>query len=89
MQGGSPWCYVQAQDLDTGVWYFVVAWHDAKARSLNLTVNNGPVKTTLLAAGHIPDTSAGYSLGKRYGDENYMYGYLDEAGLLEAGADPC
>ena len=53
------------------MWCFVVAWDDAKARSLNLTVNNGPVKATLLASGHVPDSSAGFSLGKRDGDESF------------------
>ena len=45
---GSAYGYVDANDtgsIETGKWYFVVAWHDSKNDTLNIQVNNGDVNS--------------------------------------------
>lgn len=46
----------------TGTWYFVVAWHDATANTLNLQVNNGSVDSKAHSSG-VPDSSTAFRIG--------------------------
>lgn len=66
----------------TGTWYFVVAWYDATANTMNIQVNNGTVnstsKSTLQASG-----SSVFRIGARNfsGGEAYWDGLICEVGL--------
>lgn len=44
--------------VSTGVWIFIVAWHDATANTINIQVNNGTVDSSAHTAGVFNGTSA-------------------------------
>lgn len=66
----------------TGTWYFVVAWYDAAANTMNICVNDGAVdstaKGTLQASGSAP-----FRIGARaYATiENYFDGMIDQVAI--------
>jgi hypothetical protein len=65
-------------DLTTGVWYFVVVWHDSVADTDNIQVNNGTVDS-ISSAGHTPNNGAAdFCLGARTypSFEGYFNGQL-------------
>jgi hypothetical protein len=49
-------------DITAGVWYFVVAWHDSVANTLNIQVNGGAVDSLSYSAG-VWAGSADFKLG--------------------------
>lgn len=59
-------------------WYFVVAWHDSVANTVNLTLNNG--STDSAATSGVPtDTAAAFKLGARNSTATaFLDGRLDE-----------
>jgi len=50
----------------TGTWYFIVAWHDAAANTLNIQVNNGTADSQSYSSGGF-DSTAGFSIGSAHG----------------------
>lgn len=65
----------------TGVWYFLVAWHDSVNNTINIQVNNGTPSKTLYSAG-VFDSTAPFTIGKRYsGPTAYMNGKIDAVGF--------
>lgn len=68
--------------ISTGTWYFIVAWYDATANTMNIQVNNGTVdstsKGTLQASGAAP-----LQIGSRayVGAESYFDGAIDQVTL--------
>jgi hypothetical protein len=67
--------------LSTGVWYYVVGWHDPTANTINVQVNNGAVDSVAHATG-IRDGTGTFALG-RLGSaaSGYYDGMLDEVGV--------
>lgn len=63
----------------TDAWYFIVAWHDAAADTINIQVNNGAANSTAHATGVLDGTSVFY-LGSREGTD-FFDGLIDETGL--------
>jgi hypothetical protein len=63
----------------TGTWYFVVAWHDSVANTVNIQVNNGTVDSTSHSGGVFDGTSP-FVLGARETVDN-LDGLLDEVGF--------
>jgi hypothetical protein len=61
-------------------WYFVVAWHDAAANTLNIQVNNGTADTTSHSGGVNNNAGTLFFVG---GDPftNYWDGLIDEVGF--------
>ena len=65
----------------TGVWYFVIAWHDAAANTLNIEVNHSGVDSVVHAGGVHNDT-VGFNVGRYIditGTSRFWDGHLDEA----------
>lgn len=60
----------------TGTWYFIIAWHDATADTINIQVNNGTADSAAHSAG-VYDNTAAFLLGARDGG-SYLDGALDE-----------
>jgi hypothetical protein len=69
--------------LSDSNWYFIVAWHDAAANTVNIQVNNGTVQSTG-TSGEVPHTSsAQFRIGAReYASfPDYFTGIIDEVGF--------
>lgn len=62
-------------------WYFIVAWHDSVANTINIQVNDGVVDSTAYALGG-RDGTAAFRLGA-YRDTafNFLTGTIDEPGV--------
>jgi hypothetical protein len=65
--------------LSATTWYFVVAWHDAAANTLNIQVNNGAVDSAPHAGGVFQGSTALLLGGSNFGAP--MDGRLDEVAL--------
>jgi hypothetical protein len=67
----------------TGTWFCLIAWHDATANTVNISVNNNtPVSAT--TSGTAPeDSSAEFRIGARAysGFEGYLDGRVDNVNL--------
>jgi hypothetical protein len=64
----------------TGTWYYIHAWHDASANTINIQVNNGSVNSTGYSAGQEPQAAntRAFMLGNRAaGSTRYLDGLLD------------
>jgi hypothetical protein len=67
-----------AGDNTTATWYFVVAWHDATANTINIQVNNGTANSTSYTHGAF-DSAYDLHMGNIAGF--YHDGDLDEFGF--------
>lgn len=61
-------------------WYFIVAWHDATANTINIQVNNGTADSAAYSAGSYDDTGA-FRIGSFPFYNNYFDGLIDEVGF--------
>jgi YD repeat-containing protein len=61
-----------------GTWFFVVAWHDSVADTVNIQINNGPVNTAS-TTGAPSDSGAPFNIG--FGTVSYMDGRIDGVGF--------
>lgn len=81
---------VRADNLgapSAGVWYFVVAWHNAATDDIGISVNAGPADT----ASHTGGIAAGptsFWLGQRQITDIFLDGALDEAGVWKRVLSP-
>jgi len=68
--------------LANATWYFVVAWHDSVANTINLQINNGIIESTA-TAGLVPnDGTAPFELGRTNNqDSQTLDGRIDEVGF--------
>ena len=65
----------------TAAWYFIVAWHDATANTINIQVNNGTVDSTAYTYGSYDDGDE-FCMGKFSTQASaYMDGRIDEVGF--------
>lgn len=64
----------------TGVWIFVVAWHDSVGATVNIQVNNGTVDSAA-TTGVPSDTVSTFSLGTFQGGGGKHNGRMDAAGF--------
>ncbi|MBI5906553.1 hypothetical protein HY857_00680 [Candidatus Saccharibacteria bacterium] len=64
--------------LSTNTWYYVVAWHDSVANTVNIQVNNGAINSN--ATTGIPsDTSSHFRLGaERASEIQFFDGLIDQ-----------
>lgn len=63
----------------TGTWYFICAWHDSTANTINISVNNGATNSQ----GSITASSAGnatFRIGNRDSVSEFFDGLIDEVG---------
>lgn len=56
----------------TGTWYFIIAWHDATANTVNIQVNNGTVNSAA-TTGATGDGTGPFHIGS-IGSSNFMDG---------------
>jgi hypothetical protein len=61
-------------------WYFVVAWHDAAANTINIQVNAGAVNSAGYSAG-VADGAQGFRLGAQDNSVDFWNGRIDAAGV--------
>lgn len=64
----------------TGTWYYLVAWHDAAADTMNLQVNNGTAASVSFSGGTYAGTAA-FTLGARSNATTFHDGLMDEWGF--------
>jgi hypothetical protein len=64
----------------TSTWYFVVAWHDPAANTINIQVNNGTANSASHSAGVFDGTSA-FTIGAKDNATLFMDGLIDEVGF--------
>lgn len=74
-------------DLSAGTWYFVAAWHDAAADTLNIQVNDGAVDS-IAHSGGVADFGNATFLGRREGSTNHHDGRLDSWGVWKRALTP-
>ncbi len=72
-----------APSIDT--WYFIVAWHDATANTINIQVNNGTADSAGYSAGSYDSTETFY-IGNVLGD--FIDGTVDEVGFWKKVLTP-
>ena len=65
--------------LSTGTWYFVVAWHDSVANTVNIQVNNGTAHSAAFSLG-VFDGGSRFAIGVGE-SSNYWNGRIDEVGF--------
>ncbi len=61
-------------------WYFIVAWHDSGANTINIQINNGTANSTATTT-PITAGAADLYVGAQAGPTNYMAGRIDELGF--------
>lgn len=61
----------------TSQWYFVVAWHDSIANTLNIQVNNGTVNTVAYSLG-VNDSTGQFRVGDIPSLSRFMDGRIDQ-----------
>jgi len=68
--------------MSTGVWYFVVAWHDATANTMNIQVNDGTANSSAYSSGVFSSSSV-FRIGAIGNSSlaNYFDGLIDEVGF--------
>ncbi|OGL34495.1 hypothetical protein A3F05_01735 [Candidatus Saccharibacteria bacterium RIFCSPHIGHO2_12_FULL_47_17] len=68
--------------ISTGTWYFVVAWHDATANTINISVNNGTADSAAWTTG-ANNTAYEFTIGTYpvLHTGGYFNGRIDEAGF--------
>jgi hypothetical protein len=82
---GTAFSEVQASNFGTlslATWYFVVAWHDATANTINIQVNNSSPNSTSHSTGVLASSSLFRIGGVGNGSIiNYFDGLIDEVGF--------
>lgn len=66
----------------TGTWYFIAAWHNPTANTINIQVNNGTVTSVAHSAG-VRNGAGGFSLGRLRDTVYPLNGRVDEAGFCK------
>lgn len=82
--GPTPSSSLDADNLgspSTGTWYFIVAWHDPTADTVNIQINDGTVDSTARTAGS-QDTTDRFTIGRASEfNGNYTDGRIEEVGF--------
>lgn len=61
-----------------GSWYFITAWHNAGADTVNVNVNNGATDSASTSGIAVQNSSSAFRIGA-YGSGDYLNGAVDEA----------
>lgn len=64
----------------TGTWYYIVAWHDSVANTINISVNNGPANSLSHTTG-VLDSTGPFTIGALGNPLQYFDGRIDGVGL--------
>ena len=71
---------VNSQSISTATWYFYLAWHDATANTINLSVNNNTPASTAHTTG-VHNGNASFYLGRNEEALTYLSGRLDSLSI--------
>lgn len=71
--------------LSTATWYYVVAWHDAVAQTINIQVNNGLVDSVAHTGGVFSSSLASFRVAGTGFNQASWNGRLDEVGYWVGG----
>lgn len=77
------WSSVAADNLgavSTNTWYYIVAWHDSTANTINIQVNNGLADSTAHSNGS-RNGVAPFTIGKSDGGDYFWNGRIDAVGF--------
>ena len=66
--------------VSTGTWYYVVAWHDADADTINIQVDDGTADSTAHSTGVNNPSGIKFTVGGIHNAGNY-HGRIDEVGV--------
>lgn len=78
--GFASYDFIEANNLGTpsaGTWYFIVAWHDATANTINIQVNNGTADSKSYSGGSY-NSGNDFTVGADYSGASHWDGLLDE-----------
>lgn len=78
-RSASDYGHVSSAPISAGQWYFVVAWYDAAANTVNIQLNNGSVSSASYANGMMDD-SVNISIGS-FAGFGYFDGRIDNMGV--------
>ena len=60
-----------------GNWYYIIAWHDATANTINIMVNNGTADSLAWTTG-CQDSNGAFEIGRSFGSNSYeLAGRID------------
>jgi len=71
---------VNSQAIATNTWYFFIAWHDATANTINVSVNNNTPASTAHSTG-VNDGNASLFLGRNEEGLTYLSGRVDSVSI--------
>lgn len=67
---------------DTATWYFIIAWHDATANTINIQINDGDIDSQATGAALQAAGTAAFSIGaKDHATKLGIDGRVDEVGF--------
>jgi hypothetical protein len=66
--------------LSTATWYFIVAWYDATANTMNILTNNANLQSTSQTPGST-DRAGALWVGRKGSEQDYFNGRIDEVGF--------
>ena len=75
------WIKASSPVIATNTWYFIVAWHDSSADTINIQVDNSPVNSLPTGGVFPPDGTANFEIGGRSGGAYPFNGAIDEIGF--------
>lgn len=78
--GADNFSAVNSAIIAASTWYFFVAWHDAAADTLNLSVNNNAPASIAHTLG-VHNGGAGFHLGRNEEGVSYLDGRLDSVSV--------
>ena len=71
---------VNSQSISLSTWYFFVAWHDATANTINLSINNYTAASTAHSTG-VYDGGSSFHLGRNEEGLTWLSGRLDSVSI--------
>jgi hypothetical protein len=71
---------VNAAGISANTWYFFVAWHDAAANTINLSVNDNAAASAAHSTG-VHSGTAALNLGRNEEGLTYLDGRLDSISI--------
>ena len=78
--GSSNVSVVNSAAISANTWYFFVAWHDASADTINISVNNNTAASVAHSSG-VYNGSASFHLGRNEEGLTYLSGRLDSISI--------
>lgn len=71
----------------TNTWYFIAAWHDSVANTINISINNGTVNSTSHSTG-VFDSNSIFDLGARGAGADCFDGAVDAVAFFKKVLTP-